>query len=78
MVDNDEIVDVHHALADTRGRRENAIAVQPDGDIAIVGGDPALLIDEPADIDNILAQLALAFCHSDSKLYQTALLETVQ
>ena len=62
-VDDDEIVRRHHPLADVGGGAEIAVRGQPDAKVAVVGGHPALLIHEPADFADLLAQVALIFGH---------------
>src|ERR1039458_10582207 len=49
------------------GRRgQNPFRVQPDGDIAIVGGDPSLLKNQTADLADIVSILALCFHHYEN------------
>ena len=62
-VHDDQVLGVHHALADAGGRTQHPVLIQADGDVAVVGGHPALLPDEAPDLDDILPQIALRFDH---------------
>ena len=62
-VDDDEVIGRHHPLADIGRRAEIAVLAQFDAEVAVVGGDPTLLVHEPADFADLLAQFALSFGH---------------
>ena len=72
VVDDDQIVDAHHALADAGGSGQDPFIIQADRDIAVIGRDPAFLIDELPDVDNILPILPLGFHHANSVSYRVA------
>ena len=65
-VDDDEIVALHHPLAHARRRGQNALGVQTDRDVAVVGRNPAFLKDQAADLADVLAVFALRFHHAGS------------
>jgi hypothetical protein len=65
---NDQVVRVHHALADARGRTQQTVLVKPNRDIPVVGGHPAFLIHQPSNFDDIQAQFALGLLHSNFRL----------
>ena len=62
-IHNDQVLGPHHALAGRRGSAQDVIVVQPDTDVAVVRGDPSFLIDELANVDNVLAKLFERFRH---------------
>ena len=67
-VHDDQVVGMHHAFAHARGRGQDALGIQADADVAVVGGHPALLEDQAADLANVLAVLALRLHHAGSSI----------
>ena len=63
QIADDDIVRRHHALAYARGRRQNPFFVQTNGDVAVVGRDPAFVEHQPSDLDDVVAKLWLGFLH---------------
>ena len=64
-VDDNQVVDVQHALAHAGRGGQNAVLIQPNRDIAVVGGDPTFLIHQAADLDDVLPILFLRFHHAE-------------
>ncbi len=60
---NNNIRGRHHALADAGAGTQYAAFVQADTDIAVIGGDPPFLIDQLADVEDVLAILLLRVGH---------------
>ena len=56
-VANDQVVRLHHALADAGGSAEHAILADAVRDVAVVGRDPILGPQVAADFHDVLAQL---------------------
>ena len=64
IVDDDQIVGMHHALAHAGGCRQDALRIQTHRDIAVVGRHPPLLIHQPPDVDNIVPVFLLRLRHA--------------
>ena len=62
-IDHNQIFGLQHALADAAGCGQQASAIETNGDISVVGRDPALVEHEPADADDLLAVLLFASRH---------------
>ncbi len=60
---NDQVVGMHHTLANARGGGQNALRVQADGDVAVVRGDPSFFKNQTANLDDVFAVFALRFHH---------------
>jgi hypothetical protein len=52
-----------HALAHAAGSSQQVFVIETNGDIAVVGCNPALFEHEPADADDLLAVLLFASRH---------------
>lgn len=63
-IDDDHVIALHHALADTGGGGKNPLRVQTDGNVAIIGGNPALLKYQLADFTDVLAVFTLSLYHA--------------
>ena len=63
VIDDDQVVHAERALADAGGRGQDALGIQAQADISVVGGYPALLKDQLADLDNVLAVFAFCLYH---------------
>src|SRR5579884_1362604 len=48
-----QVVGAHHAFAHAGWGAKDPIRIQPYGDVAIVGGYPALLENEPSDFNDV-------------------------
>src|SRR5438105_15866516 len=57
VIANDQIVRMHHPFADRSWCAEDALGVQTDADIPVVGRYPTFLIDEFSYIDDVLTKL---------------------
>src|SRR5262249_20110541 len=62
-IDDDHVVDMHHALAHAGGSGEDAVLIEADRDVSVIGGHPALLVHKPADVDDVLSILLFRFHH---------------
>ena len=71
QIADDDIGGRHHALADAGASAQNAAIVQAHADVAIVRRDPSFLIDQLADVEDVLAILFLRLGHPDFQLYQS-------
>ena len=56
-VDDAQIVGLHEALGDHRGRADHFLLADAIGDVAVVGGGKALLVKAIADFANLLLDL---------------------
>jgi hypothetical protein len=61
----------HHAFADASAGAQNPVGVQAHTDVAVVGRNPSFLIDQLADIEDVLAMLLLRLGHPGFQLYQS-------
>jgi hypothetical protein len=68
QIADDDVGGSHHALADAGAGAQNAAVVQAHTDVAIVGRDPSFLIDQLADVEDVLAMLLLRLGHPDFQL----------
>ena len=57
VIADHQVVRLHHAFADGRRCGENAMVIQPEGNIAVVRGDETLPVDPSPDLHNFAAQL---------------------
>ena len=72
QVANDQIVRGHHAFADGRAGAQNSISVQSHADISIVGRDPALLIHQFSDVNDVLPVLQFGLQHPERSIVAIA------
>src|SRR4051794_23871919 len=63
QIANDQVFGLHHALADPCRSSENAVGGQPETDVAVVCGDPALLVSQTADFYDLLARILISTRH---------------
>ena len=62
-VADDEIFDGHAALADAGGGAQDPVSIEADADVAVVGGDPAFVEHEAANLDDVLAEFVFFLTH---------------
>ena len=76
-VADDQFGWVQHALSDTGRRSEDMMRPKTDGNIAVIGGNPAIFIHQAADVDNVLAMLLLGFVGLSFVGYRKATARTI-
>ena len=64
VVANQQLIRVHLPLTHACGSSENALFIQTNGDIAVVGGHPSALVHLPAGLDKFLTPPLLAAGHA--------------
>ena len=67
---DDQIVGFHHAFADGGRGTQDAIVIQPDTDIAVIGRNPAFLIHQAAGAYDVVAKFLLGLRHQNLRFYQ--------
>ena len=72
QIANDQIAGRHHSLADAGAGAQHSVVIQADADVAIVSGNPAFLVDQFADIHDILPVVLLRLAHPHQTRYALA------
>ena len=62
VVDLADVLGLHEALGHHRRRAEDFLVVEPDGDVAVVGGGEALGVNAPADLADLFFEFVFVHC----------------
>ena len=65
---HDEILGTHPSFTNTGRRGQDALALQANGQVAVVRCDPSALVHRTSGSDDVLAELLLAVRHKPSSL----------